>query len=254
MTEPTKILLVDDDRNFRVTLADILRDQGYRVHTAVTGTEALALSSQEEFDVVLMDVRLPDLKGIEVFRKIRKNREGLRVILMSALSLDELKFTALEEGAIAFLTKPLDLDGVLKLINEARDTTVLLVANDDEAVMPVCTKLKEVGYRVTVARSPHEALRLVEQIHFDIVFIDAHLPVMNGLELYLHIKRITPTTVAIMIAGREEEFERLAREAVQQTAYTMLRKPLDIDSLLALLQRIARQRVSGVVNKPGNGV
>jgi YesN/AraC family two-component response regulator len=106
---------------------------------------------------------------------------------------------------------------------------------------------------VKVTSSPHDALELAEQIHFDVIMIDAQLPAMNGLELYLAIKKITPSSVAIMISGMEEEFERLAREAVKQTAYTIVHKPLDLNQLLLLLKRISGQRISNALHKPELG-
>ena len=106
------------------------------------------------------------------------------------------------------------------------------------------------GYRVTICRNPYEALTLVEQLRFDIVLIDVGLPKLNGLELYLAIKRITPSTVAIMLSGRGAEGEQLAQEAVRQTAYTVLSKPLDLERLIHVLQRITRQQASGKLHKP----
>ncbi len=91
---------------------------------------------------------------------------------------------------------------------------------------------------------------MVEQIKFDIIFIDVNLPVMNGLELYLAIKKITPTSVAVMMTDMREEFVRLAREAVRNTAYTIINKPIDLDTLFDLLRRIERQTVSNALRKP----
>jgi DNA-binding NtrC family response regulator len=93
-------------------------------------------------------------------------------------------------------------------------------------------------------------LELVEQIRFDIIFIDAKLPAMNGLELYLAIKKLTPTATAIMLTGNEKEFEEIAKEAVRRTAYTVLKKPLDLDHVLGLLERITGHRASDEILKP----
>jgi len=90
---------------------------------------------------------------------------------------------------------------------------------------------------------------LVEQIRFDLIFVDVNLPAMNGLDLYLAIKKITPTAVAIMITGMEDEFESIAREAVRRSAYTIVHKPLDIDDILGLLERVTGRRASGDMRK-----
>jgi DNA-binding NtrC family response regulator len=94
------------------------------------------------------------------------------------------------------------------------------------------------------------ALDLLAQIHYDIVFIDVHLPVMNGLDFYLALRKITPTAIAIMIANMEAEAEALAREAVRNTAYTFIHKPINLDYLLNLLDRVHRQQTSSAVRKP----
>lgn len=246
-----KILIVDDEKNMRTTLADILREEGHDVSTAGTGEEAIALCSRDGgFDTVLLDVRMPGIDGVEAFRRIRRHQPGLRVIMMSAYTVTDLKRLALEEGAIAFLPKPLDVPLVLRLIRETPDTAILVVENDETLAARIFDSVKAQDYHVTVARSPHDALELIEQIRFDIVLIDVALPSMTGLDLYLAIKRITPSAVAIMISGREEEFLRIAREAVQQTAYTFLTKPLDLDHLVGLLGQIGGQQVSGDIRKP----
>jgi DNA-binding NtrC family response regulator len=247
-----KVLIVDDEKNMRLTLADLLKEEGYQVETAATGEEALALcqSQHNGFDAVLLDVRMPGIDGVEVFRRIRRHQPGQRVLLMSAFTVDDLKHAALDEGAIAFLPKPLDVQLVLRLIREATETAILVVENDEVLAAKIRDTVKTQGYRVTIARSPHDALELMEQIRFDIVLIDVALPSMTGLDLYLAIKRITPSAVAIMISGFEEEFLRIAREAVQQTAYTFLVKPLDLDCLIGLLARIGGQQASGAIRKP----
>jgi DNA-binding NtrC family response regulator len=245
-----RILIVDDEKSMRVTLAAILRDEGYDVTTAATGEEAVALCAKESFSVVLMDVRMPGINGVEAFRRIRRHQPGVRVILMSAYSVEALRDAALDEGAIAFLTKPLALETVVNLIREVTGTAILVVEKDEETALALQDNLRSRGYRVTVTASPHEALELVEQIRFDLIFLDVNLPAMNGLELYLAIKKITPSAVAVMITGMEEEFETLAREAVRRNAYTFVRKPLEIEPVLALLQRIVCRRASGDPRKP----
>lgn len=245
-----RVLIVDDEENMRKTLAEILRDEGYQVTTAATGEAAVQLCQTQDFEVVLMDVRMPGIDGVEAFRRIRRHREDVRVILMSAYSIESLKETALDEGAIAFLPKPLDLDRIIDLVAEAKDTAILVVENEEETASALQKALREHGYRVTIANDPCDAIELVEQIQFDMIFLEANLPSMNGLELYLAIRRITPSAVAIMIAGLENEFETLAREAVRRNAYTIIRKPLDIDAVLGLLDRIMGRRISGDHRKP----
>jgi len=73
---------------------------------------------------------------------------------------------------------------------------------------------------------------------------------MRGVDVYLAVKKLTPAAVAIMISEMEKEFEEIARKAVRRNAYTIVRKPLDIDHILDLLQRITRKRITGDERKP----
>jgi two-component system response regulator HydG len=250
VTAPMKVLIVDDATNLRTTLADILAEEGHDVETACDASTAVARCGEEKFNVVLMDVRLPDFDGVEAFRRISRRQRGPRVIFMTAYSAEGLKEAALREGAIAFLTKPLDLDKLIRLVAKAQDAAVLVVDADPESSDAVCTALRHEGYHVTGVRTPTEALNLLGQIRFDFVFIDADLPAMNGLELYLQVRRAAPSIVAIMLAGRGKESVALAREAVRRTAYAVVPKPVDLGMLLALLRQAVGQRLSDALRKP----
>jgi DNA-binding NtrC family response regulator len=250
--EINKILIVDDEPNMRLTLSDIMIDEGYEVQTAASGEEAVRLCENNNYDIVLMDVRMPGIDGVEAFKAIRRHKEGVKVILMSAYTVDDLKHAALDDGAIAFLSKPLDMQKTIQLISEVKETAILVVEEDENISNPLVAKLKDEGYRVTSTKSPHNALELVEQIKFDLVFVDVNLPSMNGLDLYLAIKKITPSSIAIMITGMEDEFIEIAREAVSKNAYTFLKKPLEIDYTLELLERLTQKRASGDSRKPNS--
>ena len=245
-----KILIVDDEHNMRLTLSDIMKDEGYEVDLAASGEEAISLCKTTDYEVILMDVRMPGINDIEAFHKIRRHKEGVKIILMSAYTIDDLKHSALDDGAIAFLSKPLDMHKTIQLISKVNETAILVVEEDDSISIPLVKKLKEEGYRVTSTNSPHDALELVEQIKFDLIFVDVNLPSMNGLDLYLAIKKITPMSIAIMITGMEDEFINIARQAVSKNAYTFLEKPLDINHTLNLLKRITQKKASGDSRKP----
>ena len=110
------VLVVDDEKNIRSTLADILEGEGYQVTTADTGEKAIRLCHRRRFDVVLLDVRMPGVDGFEAFRRIRQQHDDACVIMMSAYSTQEFQHLALVEGAAAFLRKPLEVERMLSLI------------------------------------------------------------------------------------------------------------------------------------------
>jgi DNA-binding NtrC family response regulator len=250
MPTSTRVLIADDEKNMRATLADILADEGYLVDAVESGEAAIRVCETGGYDILLMDVRMPGIDGIEAFRHIRQKHPGIRVILMSAYPVDTTKRQVLDEGATAFLPKPLDVESVVKLIEGVSDTAVLVVDNDSPTRQEMQQSLRHKGYRVSVAQSPQEALELFEQIRFEMVFINVALPVMNGLELYLAIRKLDPQAVAIMMVDQDRQMEEIAREAVRRTAYTLIRKPFDYSQVGNMLDRIARQRFSNSIDKP----
>jgi adenylate cyclase len=110
MNTPAKILVVDDTPKNIKLLADLLTVKGYRVFTAGSGREALALVQAEQLDLVLLDVVMPEMSGYEVCRKIRANpaTELLPVVMVTALDPTEERIKGLDAGADDFLTKPIN--------------------------------------------------------------------------------------------------------------------------------------------------
>jgi len=120
LTEKLRILVVDDDRRLARTLVDILTVKGHQAQAAYSGPEALDRVKQEQFDCVLSDVRMPEMNGVELHRAIREQQPQTPVLLMTAYSSDRLVRQGLEEGAVACLTKPLNIDSLLRLISSLR--------------------------------------------------------------------------------------------------------------------------------------
>lgn len=110
-----KVLVVDDEKNIRRTLSNILKDEGYDVISAENGEKALQILSNEIVDLVLLDVKLPGIGGIEVFQQIRKDLPNLDVIMISGHSDIKTAVTAVKMGAYDFLEKPLSLHKIVIL-------------------------------------------------------------------------------------------------------------------------------------------
>lgn len=114
------ILIVDDEPNMLRTLADIFRDEGFDVSTAKSGERAVEMCATSAYDVVLLDVRMPGIDGLEAFRRIRRSK-SIPVVMMSAYSVEHLRQDALNEGVIAFVQKPLDAAKVLWMMRSLAD-------------------------------------------------------------------------------------------------------------------------------------
>lgn len=107
---PLEILVVDDDEATRLALSFALTDAGHKVSEAVDGEEAIALVSEKTFDVAMLDVRLPKVDGLTIFRRIRQRSPSTSVILMTAFATISDATASLREGAYDYVTKPFDAE------------------------------------------------------------------------------------------------------------------------------------------------
>lgn len=122
MTESTglRILLVDDEGEFASTLAERLNLRGFSASVALSGESALERINTETFDLILLDMMLPGMHGIEVLRRIRVHDSELPVILLTGQTGVKEGIEGMKEGARGYLTKPVDLRELLDLFVELR--------------------------------------------------------------------------------------------------------------------------------------
>ncbi|MFQ5892801.1 MAG: sigma-54-dependent transcriptional regulator [Nitrospinota bacterium] len=115
----SNILIVDDERSILDSLEGILTDEGYRVLKAEDGAQAMDLIKTAEPDLILLDIWMPGMDGIETLKAIREFREDIEVIIMSGHGNIESAVKATKLGAFDYIEKPLSLDGVVHTVNEA---------------------------------------------------------------------------------------------------------------------------------------
>ncbi|HXC52676.1 MAG TPA: UDP-3-O-acyl-N-acetylglucosamine deacetylase [Candidatus Limnocylindrales bacterium] len=121
--EAENILIVDDDAGVRDSIGAVLSDEGFRVRYAVDGVEALARAGEERPDLVLLDVWLPGMDGIQVLEKLRGGHEGLPVIVISGHGNIETAVRATKLGAVGFIEKPFTIEGLLEAVSGALQRT-----------------------------------------------------------------------------------------------------------------------------------
>jgi len=114
------ILVVDEQFADREALKAILEDKGYRVATAKDGAEAIEMVRSQHYDIIFLDVSLPDMNGVETFEQVKKIDPKATVIMMSGYSEEELVSRAVREGAYACIYKPFDMKKVIALVENIR--------------------------------------------------------------------------------------------------------------------------------------
>ena len=116
-----KILIVDDEINIRMTLKDILEDEGYSTCVAGTGEKAIKIASKENIDMIILDVKLPGIDGIETFKKINKDKPELDILMISGHSDISTAVSAVKIGAYDFLEKPLSMIKILTAVRNIKE-------------------------------------------------------------------------------------------------------------------------------------
>ena len=250
MVAKSKVLIIDDNISMFKTLAFILRRKGHDVLTASSGLEALELVKQKSFDIIFLDIKMSEMNGVEVFKRIMQINSKITVILMTAYSVDDLIQEALREGARGIIYKPLNIDKMLEIINESMENMnagLILVVDDDSSFTKTMKNiLTKRNYRVGIAETGEKAITLTKKNNYDIIFIEMKLPKMNGLETYLAIKKIKPKATVIMITALYREMGDLMEQALTESAYACLKKPLDIVSTLRLVDEIWEKKQEDV--------
>jgi DNA-binding NtrC family response regulator len=120
------ILIIDDEKPIRSTLREILEYEKYKVSDAENGEEGLKLIEKEKFDLVLCDIKMPKIDGIEVLEKVMEKHSDLPVVMISGHGTIETAVEAIKMGAFDFIAKPLDLNRLLVTVRNALDKSDLV--------------------------------------------------------------------------------------------------------------------------------
>ena len=250
MSERLRILIVDDNEMMVKTLQDIFRIKGYHADAAYSGPEALDKVESTRFDCILSDIKMPDINGVDLYRAVKAKDPLLPVVLMTAYSTDKLIQEGLEEGVVAVLTKPLNIELVLNFLAFLhQERSVVIVDDDAEFCRTLSDILQEKGFtvlQVTDANNVPAKLNLPGQI----VLLDMKLQGSNGVDVLRDIRTHYPHKPVILVTGYRDEVESALEDALEMNAYTYLYKPLKIEKLLQVLSQVHHQELGRVLGRP----
>ena len=185
MNPTSKLLLVEDDANIASGLQKILRAQGYQVTALVRGDEGLASALAEDFDVVITDLKLPGIDGLDLVKQLHQKKPKLPILLITAHGSTETAIEATRWGAFDYLPKPFEVEELLDLIARALQSSRLMSE-------PVEMGETNSGRTAIVGRSR----------------------AMQGI--YKEIGRIAATAVPVLIRGDTGTGKELVARAIYQ--------------------------------------
>ncbi len=253
MSENLRVLIVDDDRRMAKTLKDIFNVKGYGAEVAHSGPEALEKMAESHFDCVLTDIKMPEMNGVDLYKSIKQTQPDIPVVLMTAYSTDKLVKEGLQEGAIAALSKPLDIEALLSFLSTLRkDRSIVIVDDDPNFCKTLGDILQARGFAVTQITDPYDVVGKI-QPDAQILLLDMKLNGINGLDLLKEIRSQHPNLPVILVTGYRDEMGEAIKAALKISAYTCLYKPLQIEELLQFLNEIHHCGLAKALDHPISG-
>ncbi len=234
-----RILVVDDNVDYCEGIIDFLEMEGFDAVGVHDGFKALETIEEEEFDMVLMDVRMPGMDGVETFQKIKKVSPGTPTILMTAFAVESRIREALRGGVFGAFQKPVDNERLICSIKKSfPGGAVVMIADDDkELCSNLLDKFAENGYRGVVVRNHEMAIQVASEKKFDIIILDMNQKETRGVETYQKIRDFRPDVNIIIVTDNKKETENLTDQISKDDACTFFEKPLDIDNLLEVVHK-----------------
>jgi two-component system response regulator AtoC len=191
LPERKQILVVDDEPNLRRVLRAQLERDGYDVHTAADGEQALALLHEHHIDLVITDLRMPKLDGMELLRRITALEDPMPVVMITAHGTVDTAVEALKTGAFDYITKPFDQEEVRTIVRKAVRTQDLSAT---EASRPSLVGGLEGGRYGIIGQSP------------------------NLVELYTVLDRVADTPTTVLVTGESGTGKELVARALHENS------------------------------------
>lgn len=243
--DKVRLLLVDDEVEFLESTTKALSRRGFEVFRSPNADVALKLMEREQFDVAVLDVKMPGMQGDDLFREIKRLRPAMAVIILTGHGTVEQAFQTSREGVFDYLTKPCDMDKLAETargaveahrraadcIPEANGEEIrLLVVDDEEELLDsLFMTLTRRGMKVATAQGGVEALQWLEQRNFEVVVLDIKMPGIDGISLLSLIKDSYPLTEVILLTGHPSV--ETAVDGIKEGAFDYVTKPQDVDML-----------------------
>jgi len=250
-----RILLVDDEADFRDSAKFALERRGIEVETASDGINALKTLKERNYDAVLLDIKMPGIDGSVVAHILRKDQPDLPIIILTGHGSIPQAFEATKSGVYDYIAKPCNMDQLAERLKEAvlahpieenekkfRERTllqgpaaVLLVDDEEEFLASLKPVLERRKMIVLIAKDGQEAIELLQKVNVDVVLLDVRMPKLDGIDVLTKIKSAKPQIEVILLTGHPKV--EIAKQAIRNGAFDYLIKPPDIDELIKTIKR-----------------
>jgi DNA-binding NtrC family response regulator len=243
-----RLLIVDDEESLAVTLQANLELDGFEVDLAAGGSAALTLLEMQPYDLMLSDIKMPGMDGVELFRHARLARPAMPVILMTGFAMEALVMQAINEGVFTVFPKPFDIRHLETVLNRALRRPVVLVVDDAGSdAERTAAALRECGVRAHAVGDAAIAVQVVKRDAVDVCVLDLMLANHGGVALLEEMRQAEPGIMFIAVSGFD--VPGLMTRAMALGTVACMRKPLETRELLHAIARARRLPASGTAGR-----
>lgn len=233
-----RALVVDDEPSLLLTLAANLELAGFQVVDVSDPRLALEAVRREDFDLVLSDIKMPGMDGVQLYREIRRLDAEVPVVLMTAFAVETLVEEAIQEGVYTIVSKPFDLDELIASLGRAaRRPAVLVVDGTSDGADAIAAELGRIGVHCRVESSAESAIEAARNGSVDVFLLDGDPA--SAIDLVDRIRAVAPS--ATFIGLERATAPSLAGAFYDRGAFACLPRPIDTASLVSTLAK-ARAR------------
>ncbi|HNY66790.1 MAG TPA: response regulator, partial [Deltaproteobacteria bacterium] len=248
-----RILIVDDSAVVRSVLSKELLRSGVEVTQAENGQQAMDIALRKEFDLIITDVEMPVMDGIELCRKLKLNprTQQIPIVILSSLDSDSDIKRGYKAGATTYITKAQARESLIETIETVLQKStfqrgrLILVVDDSNTIRTLVEKgLKEVGFEVVKAENGQAALELLKhERRPDLILSDIDMPVMNGEEFCRNV-HADPVLASVPFVVMSANNDRpIMRRMLQLGADSYLVKPFNIDQLVITVEKLLSDKL-----------
>lgn len=247
MKKAPKILVVEDSRSIRTYLGLLLKKIGAHVDYAANGQEGLNKARQEKFDLVLSDVDMPVMNGLDFCRALKLNRStrSIPFILLSSMESEQDIDNGFEAGASAYVTKSSSNELFIETIEETlqkssfKQNHLILVVDDSVTVLRLIEAgLERAGFNVATAKNGKEALLQLKKERPDLIISDLDMPVMNGMQFKNEIKTHPEWSgIPFMVMSANSDRSTM-RNMISMGIAAYLIKPFNMEQLVLTAEKL----------------
>jgi DNA-binding NtrC family response regulator len=218
MTTKATILIVDDDPEMCRLLAEILNKEGYRTKSVSTGKEALGLIEKQSFDLVISDIRMPDVNGIDILKYVKQNSPDTVILMITAFGGIESAISAMKQGAYDYISKPFRIDEIKILVKRALEQRRLVLEH----------------------RRLQQGLR--EKYRFDNIVGSSN----EMVEVYKLIAKVSSTRATVLITGESGTGKELVARSIHYNS-SRAEKPFVVVNCSAIPESLIESELFGHV-------